>query len=213
MNRLRYPVPYRELLSFQEKLDLKREEFDRIRPFTPAFLKKSREFAEYLHSVFINIPETKRFIENERYPGFLKEAWQKWFEYIFTHYPDKMFYEYLWRMGLSHAEVDLDQRYSNLGFSLVRCYCHNIIKSEIPMDKKAVVAEVVDKIIDLCLLVETNAYIAGTVRCEQDIIFGISDGLRNPVMIIGGLINRLKKDVKEDDPKNEIYETIIYEIK
>jgi signal transduction histidine kinase len=64
---------------------------------------------------------------------------------------------------------------------------------------------------DLCLLVETSAYIEATSRCDIEIIKGIADRVRNPVTVIGGSIKRLQKKVDADSPAYGIYDSLLSE--
>ncbi|NIY15960.1 MAG: hypothetical protein GWM98_14215, partial [Nitrospinaceae bacterium] len=69
----------------------------------------------------------------------------------------------------------------------------------------------VDGILDLCLLVETQAYIENLSRCDMDIMDGIADKVRNPVTIIGGNVRRLMRKPPGEPGLQDIYETIIDE--
>lgn len=108
-------------------------------------------------------------------------------------------------------EVGLDQRFTNLGFSVVRQFCHGMVISGIPEEKRADVLVALDKLMDLCLLVETSAYIAATTRCDLELINGIADKIRNKITIIGGNIRMLKRKAEPSSPAFEIYENLIME--
>lgn len=212
MNITNYPVPYQELLVFQNKLCFSDEELQKLSPFKTVFTNKKEELAEHLCSIFSSIPETKSYLDYERTPGLLKNIWMNWFEFIFTTNLDRQFYAYLWQIGLRHSEVNLDQRFANLAFSVVRQFCHKIIQSEIPSEKEGIVSEIVDKLLDLCLLVETKAYITMTFHCDRDVILGVADRIRNPVTVIGGNVRRLLKKTKPTEPLHDIYEIIVAEV-
>ncbi|GAB4390928.1 MAG: hypothetical protein Kow0025_26310 [Thermodesulfovibrionales bacterium] len=202
-------VPFEKLRLFLEKLSLSQDELERLEPYRAAFTARSREFAEYFYSVFYEIPGTRMMLRHEQRPGFLKRAWANWFEGFFRARLEKEFLAYLWRVGMRHVEVNLDQRFSNLGFSVLRHYCHRIALAEVaPADQLGVIQSI-DKLVDLCLLVETSAYIEGTTHCDIEIINAIADKIRNPVTIIGGNIKRLQHKLEKSDPLYETYEYIV----
>ena len=208
---LNIPVPYEKLLLFQKSLGLDSNELIKLEPFRAVFVGKKYEFADYFYKVFLDIPETKLILEHVQRPGFLRNAWSNWFELLFSSRPDKEFIYRLWKIGLRHVEVNLDQRYSNLGFSVARQFCQKVILSEIPPEQAGAVSVTVDRLLDFCLLVETNAYIEATSRCDIEVIKGIADKIRNRVIVIGGYINRLHKKSNVHDPVYDIYNSLIME--
>lgn len=117
------------------------------------------------------------------------------------------------KIGLRHVEVNLDQRFSNLGFSIIRQFCHKIVLADIAHGDKTAVIQLIDQIVDFCLLVETSAYIEATTRCDIEIIKGIADRVRNPVTVIGGSIKRMQRKVAAGSPAYEAYEGLLEENK
>ncbi len=208
---LKLPVPYDKLSSLRESLALSEEELKSIEPFRDLFIEKKDEFALYLYQFFSAIPETRIILDRAQRPGFFPEAWSRWFELLFRERPGPEFFSRLWKVGLRHVEVALDQRYTNLGFSMVRQYCYHIVFSSIPVEKVRPVLVVIDKLLDLCLLIETSAYIDATTQCDLEVINGIADMIRNPVTVIGGNIKRLQRKVDPGDPLYSTYESLISE--
>ncbi|MBI4687812.1 MAG: hypothetical protein HY756_08555 [Nitrospirae bacterium] len=205
-------VPYQKLRLFMERLGLDEKELEHLFPFREIFINKKEEFAERFYFFFHSIPETRIIIENlEKSPGALRKDWAGWFGKLFQLRLDDEFLGYLWKIGVRHVEINLDQRYSNLGFSVVRQFCEKVIVSEIPAEKAAIVSKVIAKLLDLCLLVETSAYIETTSRCDMEIIRGVADRIRNRVMVIGGNIKRLQKKTDAADPTYTVYESLITE--
>ena len=205
----RIPPPYEKFMMFIEKLNIEEQEINRLRSFAPVFIQKKDEFADYFHTVFQEITETRIILEHETKPGLLKKVWAEWFESLVTRGLDRTFHIYLWKVGLRHVEVGLDQRYSNLGFSLVRQFCQKVIRSEIPTEERLAITLIIDSLIDLCLLIETSAFIEGTTRCDLEVIRGIADKVRNPVAIIGGNIRRLQKKSDAGSSIYAVYEDLI----
>ncbi len=201
-------IPYKKLQTFREWLDLNEADLARLDSLRPFFTSRKEEFAQFFYDFFMKIPEAKFVIEHQERSGHLLEAWAHWFESLFSKGLNEEFLGYLWRVGIRHVEVNLDQRFSNLGFSMVREFCQRLVRAEFPPDEAAEIQCLVDRVVDFCILVETDAYIEGTARCDFEIMKGIADRIRNPITVIGGHISRLmkKSDVKE--PIYPIYEFI-----
>ncbi|OGW26958.1 MAG: hypothetical protein A2X59_05985 [Nitrospirae bacterium GWC2_42_7] len=203
------PVPYQKLLLFKEKIGLGEKEFAALAPYRNIFIKRKEDFSVYLYDFFLDIPETSMYLKHYETPGSLKKAWAGWFESLFKWNSGEDFMEYLWRIGIRHVEINLDQRYSNLGFSISRQFCEQIIFSEIPSEKQGVVSAAVNRLFDFCILVETDAYISAHARCDMNIIRGVADRIRNKIVVIGGNIKRLQRKAGIGDPLYDVYESVL----
>jgi signal transduction histidine kinase len=95
-----------------------------------------------------------------------------------------------------------------MGFSVVRQFCQEVVLAELPPESALGALMAIDKLVDFCLLVETDAYLETTTRCDTEIIKGLADRIRNPVAVIGGNMNRLLKHVNAADPAYPVYEFI-----
>ena len=203
------PVPYQKLLLFKEKLGLGEKEFEALGPFRDTFIKRKDDFSGYLYDFFLKIPETGMFLKHYETTGFLKNAWAGWFESLFRWNSEEDFIKYLWRIGIRHVEVNLDQRYSNLAFSVSRQFCENIILKEIPAGKRDAIFGTVNRLIDFCMLVETDAYIEARARCDMEIVMGVADRVRNKSVVISGNIKRLQRKTDMKDPVYDVYESVL----
>ncbi|MBZ0155688.1 MAG: hypothetical protein K8I29_05665 [Alphaproteobacteria bacterium] len=208
---LNISVPYQKLLHLLEKLEIKDEELGGLEPYHRLFTSRKDEYAAYLRHYFLAIPETRALLEHLEHPEHLMRAWAHWFETLFTERPGREFAARLWRVGLRHVEVNLDQRYTNLGFSITRHFCNQIVRSSVPAEEAVAVSHTIGKLLDFCLLVETSAYIEATTRCDLEVIKGIADKVRNPVTVIGGNIKRLQRKVDTGDPLYDIYGSLFSE--
>lgn len=150
-------------------------------------------------------------LEQQENPEVLKKAWSNWFAYIFGSGAGDSLVDYLWRVGARHVEVNLDHRYSNVGFSVIRRYCHDIIGAEVRPDERVALLRSVDKLLDLCLLVETDAYIESTARCDLEVMREVADRVRNPVMVIGGNIKRLQRKAAVGSNEYDVYNRLMLE--
>ncbi len=202
-------VPYGKLSAFKEQLGLAGNALEALVPYRKVFIENSLAFSSYFYEVFMGIPDTRKIIEGLENPQSLKDAWANWFRTVFMLELDENFLAYLWRIGIRHVEVNLDQRYSNLGFSVVRQFCRQVTEKEVPPSAATQVTFLIDKILDLCLLVETSAFIEASSRCDIEIIKGIADRIRNPITIIGGNLKRIQKLLDAKDPSYCVVEDII----
>jgi len=207
------PAPLERLVWFQEKLSLKTEEEEKINQYRSNFAEKKEGFAKNFYQYFYEIPETKLFLDHEKRTGHLKKAWTHWFESLFKEGFSERFLSYLWRSGLRHVEVNMDKKFINLGYSVVRQFCQEIARKEIPKADQETVLVATDKMIDTCLLIETYAYVTATSQCDMEIVKGISHQVRNPLTVIGGNIIRLLRKEDPQSPLHRTYETILGENK
>lgn len=201
-------IPYKKLYAFRERLGIREADLKEIEPLKSFFSGHKEQFARYFYDYFMGIPEAKLIIEHEHRTGYLLQAWAHWFEALFCSDLDEEFLGYLWKVGRKHVEIKLDKRFSNMGFSVVRQFCQDVVLSELPPDIAVGLLRLVDKLIDFCLLVETDAYVEFTTRCDIEIIKGIADRIRNPVTVIGGNVRRLMKHSDSKDPAYPVYEFI-----
>ena len=201
-------IPYKKLHTFRQRLGIEEGGLKDLEPLKDFFARHKDKFARYFYDYFMAIPEARLIVEHEHRAGFLLQAWAHWFEALFSSGLDDKFMGYLWKVGMRHVEINLDKRFSNMGFSVVRQFCQDVVLSELPPDIAVNVLRQVDKLVDFCLLVETDAYIESTTRCDMEIIRGIADRIRNPVTVIGGHINRLMRHTDSKDPAYEVYEFI-----
>ncbi len=195
-------VPYKSIESMMNRLQLTEADFLLLHQHKEVFISRRNDFADYFYKTFDGIPETHMLLGRFGRPDAMRQIWSVWFERLFSSSPGIDFFGYIWRVGLRHVEINLDQRFSNLGFSIVRQFCQRLaLENFSPRDSVEILSSV-DKLIDLCLLIETGAYIDSTVRCDIEILKGIADKIRNPVTIIGGNIRRLQRQL---DPQAQLF--------
>ena len=202
-------VPYQNIQLMMNKLQLTEADLLIVRQCKDVFIESCDNFAAFFYKAFYEIPETRILLERLGEPAIIKQTWSTWFRRLVGADPDIDFIGYIWRIGVKHVEVNLDQRFSNLGFSLVRQYCHRITLENFPPDRAVEIMSAIDKLIDFCISVETSAYIDSTVRCDIEILKGIADKIRNPVTIIGGNLRRLQRKLDPEVPLFKDYEFLI----
>lgn len=204
-------IPLHKLHIFREKIGIEASDLSVLAPFRHLFLERKEEFSDYFYNVFWGIPATRTILEGEKTPGVLKRTWSFWFESFFSAEFDDTFLSWLWKIGVRHVEVGLDQRFSNLGFAVIRQFCHGIVLREVPLEKRGPVLSMLDKLLDLCVLVETSAYIENTTSCDIEVMREMADRVRNPAMIIGWNIKRLQDKVSEESKEYKVYKMLMEE--
>jgi signal transduction histidine kinase len=200
-----------KLRLFMEKINIHESEIEALEPFRPLFIAKRDEFADHFYDVFYKMADTRAILEAEREPGHMKKVWSNWFGSFFRSKLNDEFLAYLWRIGTRHVEVNLDQRFSNLGFAVIRQFCHGVALAEIPHEQRDTILVTIDKLLDLCLLVETDAYIENSISCDIEVMREVADRVRNPAMIIGANIKRLQKKADSDTKEYKVYEMLMGE--
>lgn len=202
-------VPYQSFQLLMERLRLTENDLLVLSRHRDFFVSKQSEFADLFYKSFFEIPETHILLEHFGKPDVIKLTWATWFERLFRENMDSNFINYLWLIGLKHVEINLDQRFTGLGFSLARRFCQRLAIEGFPPQIAVEMLPVVDKLIDSCILIETSAYIEATVRCDVEILKGIADKIRNPVTIIGGNLRRLQRRIDQNDSLYKDYEFLI----
>ena len=210
---LNIPVPYDRLSFFLRELEISDEELDFLSLHRDKFISKKDEFGAYFYDYFYAIPRTKIIIDHDKPPRRLAKTLSKWFESLFKERLDKEFLGFLWRSGIRHVDVNVDQRYVNLGYSAARKFCQTIIESQIPAEFRQQIMVTVDKMLDFCVLVATDAYVTATTRCDLEVIKGVAHQVRNPITVIGGNIMRLQRRIESNDKDSQMLQSIISETK
>ncbi len=203
--------PHQKLHMFLTKIGIADNEIAQLDSYRSFFIVKQSAFADYFYDFFYAMPDTRVILENEKAPGLMKRVWAAWFESFFRAHPDDVFLAYLWKVGARHVEVNLDQRYSNLGFAMIRQFCHKIVFEEVPLGKRSQVLSTINKMLDLCLLTETTAYIENTISCDIEVMSEVADRVRNPSMIIGWNLKKLQGKVSEETPEYKTYKMLMEE--
>jgi len=206
-----YQSPLEKLHLLFEKIGIGPIEIDQLRPFKKFFISRKNDFADYFYSFFFDMSDTRMILEGEKERGLMKRVWAGWFESFFNSEANDTFLKYLWKVGVRHVEVNLDQRFSNLGFAMIRQFCHSVIATDIPLEQRGQVLSTIDKMVDLCVLVETAAYIENTISCDIEVMSEVADRVRNPAMVIGWNIKKLQGKVVEGTKEYNTYQMLISE--
>ena len=198
-----------KLAEFAEKMDISDAQLVQLNEFKDILICHKDEFREKFYRFFFGIPDAKTILEHVAKIELLFAAWGSWFETLFRTEIDAAYLEYIWRIGERHVALNVEQRFTSLGFSLIRQFFHEKIHIELPLDKRNEVASTIDKLLDLNLFVMTAAYIETTIHCDIEVIKGVEDKIRNPVTVIGGNIMRLQRDTARPDYEKVLFDSLI----
>ncbi len=204
------PVPYERIEVFKKQLGINSELLAVINKYADDLLAQKKEFSDFLFLHINDMSPHQNMVERENDAGGLKRKWEHWFDSLVSRPNTQTFAAYLWTSGLTHVELNIDHRSIHLAYTAIRCFCHDMIRKVVPEKDALCVTVCMDKLLDFCTLVETDAFLSATTQCDREVIMGISHQVRNPVTIIGGNISRLLR--KETDPKSrEAMDTIYSE--
>lgn len=206
-------APFQKLDRFQTLLGLTENSLNALETYRSYMVAKKDVFAQEFFLYLQKIPETRIYLDHQEHPGRLQAAWSKWFESLFEEDFSEQFLLFQWRSGLRHVEVGVDHRFITLGYSYLRQFCQRAIRTGVPPTDRETLLTLVDRMVDFCLLVETQAFVEGTTQCDIEIVRGISHQVRNPLTIIGGNIARLKRKTSPEDPVYTLYDALIAESK
>jgi signal transduction histidine kinase len=205
--------PHEKLNWFKMQLGLDDRSMAVLDRYRGVFEERKDVFARDFFRHLSDISETRIYLEHQRHAGYLETAWAKWFALLFNEDFSDLFLRYQWRSGLRHVEVGVDHRFIVLGYSYLRQFCQETIRTSVMVDDREVLLLMVDKMVDLCLLVETQAFIEATAQCDIEVVRGIAHQARNPLTVIGGNVARLKRKAPPGDPTHAVYDALMIENK
>jgi signal transduction histidine kinase len=204
-------VPLEKLRWFESLLGVDESSFEALGPYRGLFAAANDAFAADFSDRLRHIPEARIYLDHQRHEGYLRQAWAGWFFLLFDEGFTDRFLAYQWKSGLRHVEVGMDHRFIALGYSYLRQFCQKIIADNVPVEERETLLHMVDKMVDLCLLVETQAFVEATTQCDAEVVRGVSHQVRNPLTVIGGNIARLKRKAPPNDPVHATYDILIEE--
>lgn len=198
-----------KLAEFADKISISDDQLSQLNEFRDVLIGNRDEFREKFYQFFFDIPDARTILEHVAKLDVLHDSWNWWFESLFRTNIDAAYLEFIWGIGKRHVELNVEQRFTSLGFSLIRQFLHEKIDEKIPPDKKSVISETINRLLDLNLFVMTAAYIETTIHCDIEVIKGVEDKIRNPVTVIGGNILRLRRDTSRPDYEKILFDSLI----
>lgn len=208
MQYQRNNVPLQRIAKFKQMLRLSEEDCAQLKPYREVFTAKADDFAEFFYDQLMEIEETRRICEIMESRGGLRKNWRLWFRNFFSDSFDEKFASFLWSSGVLHVERGVDQRWINLGYCIARGYITDMVKKELSAEKAMEITPTIDKMLDMCLLIATDAFVESTVKCDHEVMNGIAHQVRNPVAVIGGLAKNLS--AKENGGERKLLLDAVY---
>jgi len=184
-------LPMERLRFFRHELGISREALEPLGPYAHDLSEESDRMAASLFKAMGKMAQTKIVLEHETSPPRLQANWSSWYASLWERPCDDSLLDSLWHSGLRHVNHGVDHRFITLAYSLVRRFSHDSINELVPKDVRETVHILADRLFDLCILVESDAYIAAQAHCSNDVMMGIAHQLRNPLTIIGGMASRM----------------------
>ncbi len=204
-------APLERMAYFRGELHLQAESLAVLAPYREAFASCAKDYAGQLYAKFDRFAQTQLILHMESSPGRLRRSWEHWFRALWTSELDERFINMVWRSGILHVSLGIDQRFIDLAYGYTRHYCHDMIERMVPDEEHHAIMRTVNALLDFCMLLATDSFINSTQRCDTEVMMGVSHQLRNPLTIIGGNAMRIHRTKGPCADAQEHSEVIIEE--
>lgn len=188
------PPPLDRLRFFKRQLGVGPELAQTLAPWRDAFLQAEEEMGAFLYDLISSYAQTRIVLHHQTSERRLRHNWQSWYRTLWDDPDADAFMASLWRSGTRHVQYGIDHRFISLAYSHVRRFCELKAAEMVPTEQCAVVNVALGRLFDLCLLIETDAFLSSASRCELDVMAGVAHQIRNPLTIIGGNAKALLRD-------------------
>jgi uncharacterized membrane protein (DUF373 family) len=122
-------------------------------------LPLSDELAEDFYGFLMENPNTAAYFRTEEAVERRKQTIKTWFKDLLTARYDQRYLLRLRRISQVHVKIGLNGHYVNASMSFIRAYCLRCIESEVAdPDRRHLLIETLDKILDINLDVMTSSY-------------------------------------------------------
>lgn len=125
-----------------------------------AFIEKHQDdFISKFYDFLMKFKDVSHFLPNDETVTRHKEKVRQWFVGLFDGNYNEEYLRNLYRIGETHVKIGLPGHYVNSSMSFVRRYLHKLLTDEFGCSRQRdVIANSVDKILDLNLDVTTISY-------------------------------------------------------
>jgi len=190
---LKSTAPLERMAYFRSELQLQDEAMAVLAPYRDVFVTYAKDYADQLYAKFDRFAQTQLMLHMESSPGRLRRSWEYWFRALWTSGLDERFINMVWRSGVLHVSLGIDQRFIDLAYGYTRSYCRDMAEREVPLPELRKVLRTVDALLDFCMLLATDSFISSTQRCDTEVMMGVAHQLRNPLTVIGGNAMRINR--------------------
>lgn len=203
--------PIERLIFFRNELNISSEELDILQPYARQMAERGAQMAKELYKRMGKMAQTKIILDHQTSPKRLQSNWMGWYTMLWERPCDDAMLATLWHSGLQHVTHGVDHRFITLAYSQVRRYSHQAITDIVAPEDSETLHILADKLFDLCILVESDAYITAQTHCNNDVMMGIAHQIRNPLTIIGGMASRLLRLDEKGGPMHTSLEAMLGE--
>lgn len=205
------PFPLERLIFFRKELGISPQALEPLRPYADSLADRAEAMATSLYQHMGKMAQTKIILDHETSPERLQSNWVEWYATLWKNPCDDALLASLWHSGLRHVTHGVDHRFITLAYSLVRGFSLSAVRELVPPQEREQALILADKLFDLCILVESDAYIAARAHCSNDVMMGIAHQLRNPLTVIGGQVSRLLKNDAASSEAHSSLEAVLDE--
>lgn len=203
------PLP--RLRFFKDQLGISPELAAPLANYAPRFAARVDSMGEFLYQLIMGYAQTKIVLQHQTSETRLKHNWRGWYARLWDDPLSDDFLAALWKSGTRHVQYGVDHRFISLAYSHVRRFCMAEAAKIVPAEELPGVTDALARIFDLCLLVETDAFLTSSSRCELDVMAGVAHQIRNPLTIIGGNAHALLRSSGPGSREHTAGEAIIDE--
>lgn len=186
--------PYQKFAFFMEKLRLTPQTMAVLAPYRETLARGDEAYATFFYDYIHSMEETRRILDFMAGRGGLERHWRRFYRGFFLSGFNEEFLALLWSSGLRHVQMNVDQRYINLGYCMVRDYVHARLTEICRPEDLPEAVGVTNRMLDMCLMVATDSFMLNTVLCQSEVMDGMAHQLRNPLTIIGGFAKSLARN-------------------
>src|SRR3989339_556168 len=119
--------------TFQEIKDNYRftgQDIETLEGLLPVVSPHADRIVTDFYNLFLAIPDTAKFLQDEAKLAWLRDQHQKWLLALFQGPYDERYFQRLQRVGHAHVRIGLSAHFVYVGMNLVRGDLHRIIESE-----------------------------------------------------------------------------------
>lgn len=130
-----------------------------LKELQPIAEQHSERMVEEFYEYLLKIPETARYLMDERSLPRLKQIHRDWFLTLFTGKYDNSYLFTLQRIGQAHVRIGLNAHYVNAAMNVVRRFLIELLQSTYPnIEQRRKYRIAVEKVLDINLDIMSTSY-------------------------------------------------------
>jgi uncharacterized membrane protein (DUF373 family) len=116
------------------------------------------------YNLFLQIPDAAKFLKAEGQVARLQPMHRAWLLALFQGPYDERYFQRLQRIGHAHVRIGLSAHFVYVGMNLIRQRLHQIIETEVDLNRREDAFKAVEKILDLNLDIIARTYHEEEIR-------------------------------------------------